>query len=202
MNPLNLFLLFTTPTKGWSHLVHSKPSIPQLYLAHVLPFSLLPALMVYLAGSKYSGHLVQILPLSHEKLLLVAVILFVIELIVVPVMAVIIRQLAEVAQIQPSYREAFTLAAVAPTPLWMAPIFLIIPNVMINLIVMGTALMAAVGLIYYGIPIVFRLKERGHANLFFGAVLTAGVIAWVFLMISTLVILGSMQNLQLAMPLL
>jgi hypothetical protein len=200
MNPLNLFWLFIAPPKGWSHLVHSKPSIPQLYLGHVVPLSLLPALMIYFAGSKYRGHLGQMLSVSHEKLFLVAFILFVIELIAVPVMAVIIRQLAEVAQIQPSYREAFTLAAVAPTPLWMAPVFLIIPDVMINLVVMALALMAAVGLIYYGIPVVLRLKERGHATLFFGAVLTAGVIAWVFLMISTLVILGSMQNLQITTP--
>jgi len=200
MNPLNLFWLFTAPTKGWSRLVHSKPTIPQLYLAHVIPFSLLPALMVYLAGSKYNGHLVEILALSHEKLLLVAFILFVIELIAVPLMAVIIRQIAEVAEIHPSYRDAFILAAVAPTPLWMAPVFLIIPSVMINLVVIGLAMMAAVGLIYYGIPIVFRLKDRGHATLFFGGVLTAGVVAWVFLMISTLVILGSLQSLQLGMP--
>lgn len=91
------------------------------------------------------------------------------------------------------------LAAVAPTPLWMAPIFLIVPNVMINLIVTAIAMMAAIGLIYYGIPVVFRLKEKGRAILMFGAVLTAGMVAWVFLVISTLVILSSMQNLQLAM---
>jgi hypothetical protein len=200
MNPLNLFWLFAAPTKGWRHLVHSKPSIPQLYLAHVIPFSLLPALMVYLAGSKYSGHLVQILSLSHAKLLIVAFIMFIIELIVVPVMAVIIRQVGEVAQIHPSYREAFILAAVAPTPLWMAPLFFVVPDVMTNLVIMGVAMMAAVGLIYYGIPIVFHVHERGHTNLMFGAVLTAGVIAWVFLMVTTLVILGAMQSLQIAMP--
>jgi hypothetical protein len=198
MNPLNLFWLFKSPVKGWSHLVHTKPSIPQLYLAHVVPFSLLPPLMIYLAGNKYGGHLVQFL--TGEKLLLVAIILFIIELIVVPVMAVIVRQLAEVAEIHPSYRDAFTLAAVAPTPLWMAPIFLFIPNVILNLIVILIALMATVGLIYYGIPVVFRLKDKGHAILMFGAVLTAGMVAWMFIMISTLVILGSVQNLQLSMP--
>lgn len=102
--------------------------------------------MVYFADSKYGGHLIQIL--SGEKLLLAATILFVVELVVVPVMA----------------------------------------------------MMAVVGLIYYGIPVVFRLKEKGHPILMFGAVLTAGVVAWVFIMVSTLVILGSVQNLQFAMP--
>ena len=193
MNPLNLFWLFRSPVKGWSHLVHSKPTILQLYLTHVVPFSLLPPLMIYFAGSKYWGHMIQFL--TGEKLLLVVVILFLIELLVVPVMAVIVRQLAEVAEIHPSYRNAFTLAAVAPTPLWMAPIFLIIPNVIVNLFVILMALMATAGLIYYGIPVVFRLKDKGHAILMFGAVLTAGLVAWIFILISILVILGSVQSL-------
>jgi hypothetical protein len=198
MNPLNLFWLFASPAKGWNRLVHSKPSIHRLYLAHVVPFSLIPPLMVYFAGSNYSG---QMLPaLSDAKLLLVAAILFVVELVVVPVMGVIVRQLAEVAEIRPNYHDAFTLAAVAPTPLWIAPIFLLIPSVLLNLAVVSLAMMLAAGLIYSGIPVVFRLKERGHAILMFGAVLTAGVVAWGFLMVSTLVVWGSVQNLQLAMP--
>jgi hypothetical protein len=111
-------------------------------------------------------------------------------------MALVIRQLAEVADISPTYKDAFTLAAVVPTPIWLVPItFLIIPNMMVNLLALTLAMMATVGFIYYGIPIVFRIKERGHAMLMFGAVLTAGLIALGFLMVSTLVVLGSVQNL-------
>lgn len=198
MSLLNLFWLFFAPVKGWRQLMHSKLSIQRLYLTHVIPFSLIPPLMVYAAGSKYAGHLLPVL--SGPKLVLVAVILFVIELAVVPVMGLLVRQLAEVAEIHPSYHDAFTLAAVAPTPLWIAPIFLLVPDILVNLVVLTLAIMATVGFIYYGIPVVFRLKERGHAILMFGAVLTAGVVAWGFLMVSTLVVLGSVQNLQIAMP--
>jgi hypothetical protein len=198
MNPLNLFWLFASPVKGWSNVVNSKPSIHQLYLLHVVPFSLIPPLMLYFSGSHYGG---QLFPaLSGSKLLLVATILFVVQLVVVPVMGVIIRQLAEVAEIHPSYQDAFTLAAVAPTPLWLAPLFLLVPNVMLNLAVVSLAMMAAAGLIYYGIPVVFRLNDPGHAILMFGAVLIAGVVGWGFLMVSTLVVWGSVQNLQLAIP--
>lgn len=198
MNPLNLFWLFASPAKGWNHLTASKPSMPQLFLIHVVPFSLIPPLMVYFAGTQYAG---QLFPaMSGSKLLLIASILFVVELIAVPVMGVIIRQLAEIAEIHPSYHDAFTLAAVAPTPLWMAPIFLFFPNVLLNLAVVSLAMMAAAGLIYYGIPVVFNIQEKGHAILMFGAVLIAGVVAWGFLMVSTLVVWGSVQNLQLAIP--
>lgn len=198
MNPLKLFWLFASPAKGWTQLVHSKPSIHQLYLLHVIPFSLIPALMVYFSGSQYGGNLLP--ALSSSKLFLVAAIIFVVQLVAVPVMGVIIRQLGEVAEIQPSYHDAFTLAAVAPTPLWMAPIFLFVPSVSVNLIIVSLAMLATAGLIYYGVPVVFRLKERGRALLMFGAVLTAGVIAWGFLMVSTLVVWGSVQNLDFVLP--
>lgn len=197
MNPLNLFWLFASPAKGWSHLVHSKPSIHRLYMLHVMPFSLIPPLMVYLAGSKYGGQFFPALP--ESKLLLIAAIFFVVELVVVPVMGLIIRELGEVAEIQPSYKDAFTLAAVAPTPLWMAPVFLLVPSVLFNLAVLSLAMAAAAGFIFYGIPAVFRLKEEGRAMLLFGAVLIAGVVAWGFLMVSTLVVWGSVQSLPLAM---
>lgn len=198
MNPLNIFWLFAAPTRGWNSLVDSKPSIHQLYLLHVIPFSVIPPLMVYFAGSKYGGQLLPALPESN--LLLVGAILFLVQLVVVPVMAMIVRQLAEVAEIKPSYKEAFILAAVAPTPLWLAPVFLLVPSVMLNLAVVSLAMMAAAGLIYYGIPAVFGVKEPGHALLMFGAVLIAGVVAWGFLMVCTLIIWGSMQNLQITLP--
>lgn len=198
MNPLNVFWLFAAPTKGWNNLVQSKPSIHRLFLLHVMPFSLIPPLMGYLAGSKYGGEFIPVM--SSAKLMLIALIFYIVELAVVPVMAVIIRQVAEIAEIHPTYHDAFLLAAVAPTPLWLVPVFLIFPSVLLNLAAVSLAMMAAAGFIYYGIPSVFGIKEEGHAILMFGAVLIAGVVAWGFLMVSTLVVWGSVQNLQFAMP--
>lgn len=198
MNPLNIFWLFAAPTRGWSQLMQSKPSIHQLYMLHVIPLSLIPPLMVYLVGSQYGGY--NVLPvLSASQLLLVGAIFFLFELVVVPLMAILVRQLAEVAEIRPSYREAFILAAVAPTPLWLAPVFLLVPSVMVNVTVVALAMMAAAGMIFYGIPVVFGIKEKGHAILMFGALLIAGVVAWSFLMVSALLIWSSVQNLNLEM---
>lgn len=185
--------MFFVPTKGWRHLVQRKYSIHRLFLLHVLPMSLIPPLFIYFAAGHYAGDLLPVL--SNSKLLLVAIILFFVELAAVPLMAVILRQLAEVAEIHPTYHQAFTLAAVAPTPLWLAPIVFLIPDMSVNLIALTMALMATVGFIYYGVPAVFHIKERGHAILLFGAVMTAGVIGWALLMIVTLVVLGSVQSL-------
>lgn len=195
MSLLNLFWLFFVPTKGWRHLMQAKYSMHRLYLLHVVPLSLIPPLFIYFAAGNYAGDILPVL--SKAQLLLVAIILFVVELIAVPLMALLLRHLAEIADVHPSYHDAFTLAAVAPTPLWLVPIVFLIPNMLVDLIALTMALMATAGFIYYGIPSAFRIKERGHAMLLFGAVLTAGIIAWVFLMVATLVVLGSVQNLKI-----
>lgn len=195
MSLLNLFWLFFVPTKGWRHLMQAKYSMHRLYLLHVVPLSLIPPLFIYFAAGNYAGDMLPVL--SKPQLLLVAVILFIVELIAVPLMALLLRHLAEIADVHPSYHDAFTLAAVAPTPLWLVPIVFLIPDMLVDLVALTMALMATAGFIYYGIPSVFRIKERGHAMLLFGAVLTAGIIAWVFLMVSTLVVLGSVQNLKI-----
>ena len=196
MNPLTLFRLFFMPSKGWKDLMQSQPSIHRLYLSHVIPFALIPPLMIYIAGRTHSELFFDLLP--GNKLIIVSVAFFLVQLVVVPAMASIVRQLAEVAEIHPSYKDAFILAAVAPTPLWMAPIFLLVPDILVNIGVTSLAMMASAGFIYYGIPVVFKIKEQGHALLLFGAILIAGVIAWGFLMICTLVVWGSVQNLQFA----
>lgn len=196
MHPLTLFRLFLSPTEGWKELMQSQPSIHRLYLLHVIPLALIPPAMIYIAGNSHSQLFFDLLP--GNKLIIVAVTFFLVQLVIVPAMASIVRQLAEIAEVHPPYKEAFILAAVAPTPLWLAPVFLIIPDMLLNLCVTSLAMMASAGFIYYGVPTVFKIKEQGHALLLFGAILMAGVIAWGFLMVCTLMVWGSVQNLQFA----
>jgi hypothetical protein len=196
MNPLTLFRLFFNPTKGWQDLTQARPSMHRLYLLHVIPFALIPPVMIYIAGNNHGKMFLGLL--SNSKLLMVAIAFFFVQLVVVPIMASIVRQLAEIADSHPPYKDAFVLAAVAPTPLWMAPIFLIVPDILVNIAITSLAMMASAGFIYFGIPVVFKIKEQGHALLLFGAVLMAGVIAWGFLMVCTLMVWGSVQNLQFA----
>lgn len=199
MNPSILLWLFASPARGWSRLVHSHPSIPRIYFLHVVPFSLIPPLMLYLAGGKYGG---QFFPtMGHSRLVLIALVLFLIQQAAVPIMAILIRQLGELGEIHPTYKDSFIIAAVAPTPLWMAPIFLLVPDALVNMTIVSLAMMATAGLLYYGIPVVFRMKEKGHAILVFGAVLIAGTVALGFLMVCTLVVWSSVQNLQHMIPL-
>jgi len=195
MNLTYLFKLFLFPQAGWQNLVDSNPSIHRLFLLHVIPFSLIPPIFIYAAGKNKDFLFFELLP--ENKLLIVVICFFIIQLVAVPIMAVIIKQLSEIAEVHPTYHQAFILAAVSPTPLWMLPVALLIPNMAVLLVLGSLAMMAAAGFIYYGIPAVLKVYEPGHRYLLFGGLLTAGMMAWGFLMICTLVIWGSVQNLHL-----
>lgn len=196
MNLRTLFKLFKSPSAGWEELLASKPSIPRLFILHVVPLASIPPLMIYYAGKSADTFLLVDI-LSPHKLALVGLIFLVVQLMAVPMMALIIKQLGEMANIKPSYHSAFILAAVAPTPLWLSSFVLLVPNFLF-LISLGTlALMASGGLIYYGLPVIFGIKDKENATMYFGGIMIAGTIALAFLMLSTLVVWGSIQNLSI-----
>lgn len=183
MNPLILSKLFLHHS-GWKYVAHSHLSVMKLYLLYVVPLSLIPPLMVYFAGTMYVD---QIFPvLSANKLQMIVAVFFLVELAIVPIMGWVIQALGEVAGIKPHYREAFTLAAVAPTPLWLAPLFLFVPNLLLNITVTSVAMIGSAAVIYYAVPALFHLKDKGRSLLVSGSILAAGLVAWVFLMVLTL----------------
>ena len=196
MNLSTMFKLFWTPTNGWRELLASSPSIPRLFLLHVVPLSCIPTLMILYAGKSQDAFLLVDI-LSTTKMMYVGTVFFLVQLIAVPIMALIIRHLGEVADINPTYQSAFTLAAVAPTPIWLSSVSLLAPNFLVLVFVGTLALMASGGLIFYGLPEVFDIKNKENAIMYFGGIVVAGMIALVFLMLSTLVIWGSIQNLNL-----
>ena len=116
MNLTTLFKLFWSPTAGWQELLDTRPSIPRLFLLHVVPLACIPPLMIFFAAKSTDAFLLVDM-LSPTKLALVGLIFFMIQLMAVPMMALVIKQLGEIANIQPSYQSAFTLAALAFSPL-------------------------------------------------------------------------------------
>ena len=47
MNLSTLFKLFWSPTDGWKQLLKACPSIPKLFILHVVPLSCIPPLMIF-----------------------------------------------------------------------------------------------------------------------------------------------------------
>jgi Yip1 domain len=188
MNILALPKMVFSETDGWVEVMDVHPSMSKMLAFFVVPMSLMAALMLYYAGVAYGR--VYLPHLTPQDLQIIAAIFFVAEIIAVLIIALVIQRLGEVVEIRPSYSEAFILAAIAPSPLWLATLFFFVPSVGLNLAIGALAMIAAAGLIYNGVRPVFRLDDKGKAFLLAGSIFAAGLIAWVALMVLTLLVWG------------
>lgn len=159
-----------------------------LYLFYVVPMSLIPPAMVYYAGTTYGP---DVLPgVTSNELLFIAALFFLVELAVVPAMAWVIQKLGKVIEVDATYADAFRLAAIAPTPLWIAPLCLFIPNLMLNITASALGMMGAAALIHFSVGPIFKLGDSGKTLLMVGSILAAGLVAWVSMLVAAFVTWG------------
>ncbi|MBN9423791.1 MAG: hypothetical protein BGO63_08510 [Candidatus Accumulibacter sp. 66-26] len=180
MNPMMFPKMLSSHAEGWEWLMRVHPSVPRMYLAYVVPMSAIPPAMLLYAWHAYSG--APLLEISRNQAMLLAAVFFVSELLMVPIMAWVVQRIGAVADAQASYRDAFALAAVVPTPLWLMPVALFVPSVVFHAAAMLLALAASAALIYQGVDRVYRLEDEGHSRLAAGSVFAAGLVAWVLMM--------------------
>lgn len=188
MNLLMFPKMLTSHGQGWDWLMRIHPSVSKMYLAYVVPMSLIPPAMLLYAWRTYRTS--PLLEISLNQALVLAAVFLLAELVMVPIMGRVLQRIGEVANVHPDYQDTFALAAVAPTPLWLAPLALFVPSVAFNAIVMVLALAGVATLIYQGVDRVFRLQDEGQSLLVAGTVLAAGLIAWVAMLVLAFVSWG------------
>ena len=127
--------------QGWDHLARSHMPVARMFLLFALPLSLVPPLMIYYSGTSYGGELLP--EFTRGQLQSIGVVFFLAETAMLFLMAMVIQRLGEVIDIKPSYEDAFKLAVIAPTPLWLAPLAMFIPSFAVNLTVGALAILAA-----------------------------------------------------------
>jgi hypothetical protein len=171
--------------QGWDHLARSHMPVARMFLLFALPLSLVPPLMIYYAGTSHGGALLP--EFTRGQLQSIGVVFFLAETAMLFLMAMVIRRLGEVIDIKPSYEDAFKLAVIAPTPLWLAPLAMFIPSFAVNLTVGALAILATGTLIYFAVPVIFKIEEKGHAALLSGTIYAAGLVAWAAMMYLTLI---------------
>lgn len=169
---------------GVDDLAQRHVPVLRLYLLYALPLSLVPPLMFFIAGINYSGDMLP--SLSRPQLETIGAVFFIVETAMLFLVAAVIQRLCRVIDLQPDFEDAFKLAAIAPTPLWLAPLFLFIPSFTLNLTVLVLALVTAGAVIYRGAPAIFRIDDQGQAMLLSGTIFAAGLIAWAAMMYLTL----------------
>lgn len=167
--------------EGWDEVIRIHPSIARLFALVVLPFSLLPPAMIYYAGGNYGEVFAP--GVSPAQWHAAAAIFFVAELLTVPVMAWLIHLIvSKTDNVDADYHECFTLAAIAPIPLWLSSLALFVPSLLVNIVIGVVALFCSAGLIYHGVFTLFRMSENLRALQMATVITGAGLFAWLLLM--------------------
>ncbi|HRP75172.1 MAG TPA: Yip1 family protein [Rhodocyclaceae bacterium] len=198
MNTHNLPKMLYSYTEGWQDLMRVHPSVSGMLASYVVPMSLIPPAMFLYSmlvtpGAVFPALVPQI---SAVEALTIAVVFFFIEIGMVLLMASIIQQMGDAVDVKPAYEDAFILAAVAPTPLWLSSLALFIPVTWLNALVVVVAWVASAALIYHGVEPLFRLENHSKARLMGSFVLMAGVIAWAALLVVLTLMLSMVIGLR------
>lgn len=170
---------------GWDEVVRTHPSIRNLALYMVAPFSLIPAIMYPYAELMYPGQVFALLepPMSTGEAMFVGIAFFLMQLAMVQMMATFIQQIGESFGVRASDDEAYALAAIAPTPLWLSALALFVPSLSFAIGAVALAWIGSVALIRHGIRPLLHLDDDHKIRQMAAAVTATGVVAWMALLI-------------------
>ena len=171
---------------GWQQLRTGHPTVQRLFLGLVLPFSLIPAIMLLYAGYSHGQTLVPGSVLSQWEI--AAAVFLLAELITVPLMA---RLLRDVLGDGAAFSDCYALAAYAAIPLWLSSLGLFSSSLPLVMTIAAFGLIAAFTTLFHGLTAFFGPREdevtsQYHAYL----VLAAGACGWLLLVAFLALMLG------------
>jgi hypothetical protein len=174
---VDLHILIALPLsaeRGWPELLSARPGWWHLFLQIVLPVSLLPPAVLYLAGTfcppvvgaggRPWGELSMVVLLAEFASVVAAGRLF--------------RQVAAVHGLILGPHESRLLAALAPLPLWASAAGFVLPGIAAPAAVLLGGLALACGIAYHGIVAICRPRETILAAAVVQVVAGAGLAAW------------------------
>ncbi|MGA7179359.1 MAG: YIP1 family protein [Thiobacillaceae bacterium] len=185
MSILQFGKLFVSPHEGWDEVARAHPSVIKLFTLLVVPFSLVPPLMLEYAGHHYGSILYP--QASAQAWTIAALFFFVVELLTVPLMAWGIKSVANSRGVSSSYHDAFKLASIAPVPLWLSALVLFSSNIVLIVGIVVLGLVGSVLLIFRGVEGILGVEEDMVALNLAYIVTAMGLIAWALLIMLGLV---------------
>ena len=180
MSPSQMPKMMLSFHAGWDELIRVHPSISRMFALVVLPLSLLPPAMIYYAGGNYGD--IYAPGVSTAQWHTATAIFFVAELLTVPAMAWIMHLACRANDVPAGYHECFTLASIAPIPMWISSLVLFVPNLVVCVLVGALGLLASLAITYRGMYALFRMHEDLRAMQMATVVTGAGLLAWLVLM--------------------
>jgi len=189
--------MLISETEGWSDIERSHPPARSLLFGLVMPLSIIPPALYAFAEMTYPG---AIFPLSVPamtggQLLASGIVLFAVQLAMVSFMAMLIQRMAISQDHDPGYENAYTLAAIAPVPLWLSSLALLVPSLTVNLLLVAAAWLASAALIRHGVRPLLKVDDAQKTHYISNLVTAAGILAWFGLMIISAALLSILQGL-------
>lgn len=176
MKPLDYPKMIFSFHTGWDELREIHPSIVKVSAGLVLPLSLLPALMIALAGNLHGNYYEP--GVALQRWYDVAGLFFLAELATVPLMAWIIHLIAKDKGRPVRFHDSYLLAALTPIPLWLSALSLLVPSLQFNAIIGVLGLAASGSLLYHGVSNILGIEETLDAQDVTYKVFAIGAIAW------------------------
>jgi len=177
---------------GWEEIDRSHYSARWFFRSLVAPMSLLPPVLYAYAEQVHPGAVfpLSVPALTPIQLVVSGVVFYGAQLLMVGYMAMLIQRLSMARDHDPGYDSAYALAAVAPVPLWLASVSLLVPILPFVLAVGAMAWVASILLIRHGTPPLLHIKDEMTAHYVANMVTAAGIVAWVGLLVVSAMILS------------
>lgn len=181
MNLSHLFRLPFSSDRGWRELQRLDLSVPLLAWVVVVPLSFLPPVMLYYAGTHYGDAFMA--GFGDREWRFITTILFLAELLTFFVMGWLIKAVMDAQNMAIGYRDAYLLAAVAPLPLWLSSLALLVPVLVVSVVAVFAGLFLSCVLVYQGVRFLGRRPDNDIESMSATyTIMAASVLAWGILM--------------------
>lgn len=176
--------MILSPQDVWPELEERCVGLLDTIIYMVLPLSILPPVVLYKVGMHFGDAIVP--GWSHKPWLLIAIVLLAGEVATFAAMGWLIKSIAGSVNARIDYHDAYLVAAIAPIPMWLSALFLVVPDLVLNTLAVLTGLGVSCALMYHGVYAMCHLEDHVEAAGITHVVMAAGMIAWALLLVPLL----------------
>ncbi len=186
---------------GWEEIDRSHFSSNWFFKCLVMPMSLLPPVLYAFAELVHPGAIfpLSVPALTPMQLIVSGVVSYVAQLLMVGYMAMLIQRMSLVRDHDPGYDSAYALAAIAPVPLWLASLSLLVPSIPFVVAIGAAAWVASIMLIRHGVRPLLHIGDEKTAHYVANVVTGAGIVAWIGLLVVCVMLLSILLGVWTAM---
>lgn len=187
----NVVGLFTNPDKAWRTIKSGDARLGPIYLVHILVLAAIPAISAYIGTTQVGWTIGTLEPvkLTQASALQMTVLTWLAMLAGVAVMGAFIHWMSRTYDSNPTLSECVIFAAYTATPLFIAGLIALYPNLWLAMLVGTSAICYTTYLLYQGIPIFMNIpSEEGF--LFSSSILAVGLVVLVGMMATAVIFWG------------